>query len=176
MKRGIVGLGAVVSAVLVLAACTRVETVPVSAASRPAASTTAVASASTAPAPAPVSSTARLSGHCVTGFVTLDPETNQPTDFSEFPGSTAYPSGTEVQGGYQLTLTDTSSVTAEVGSFSVVFYSHGAEIGSDSAGPFNEFITQGQSLTWTEATNVMNVGSEGAVNTAATCALVSWSS
>jgi hypothetical protein len=134
----------------------------------------AVAITATAPAPAPVATTATLSSKCVTGFVVINPSTGLPADFSPFSDPTAYPSGTETKGAYQVTLTNTSAVTAEVVGFSVVFYSSGAETGSADAGTGDTFLTPGQSLAWTETTDIMNAGSMGAVDISATCALVQW--
>ena len=95
-------------------------------------------------------------------------------NFAPFPGPTSFPSGVQFSGGYQIKLTNTSNVTAEVGGFSVVFYDAGTELGSDSEDVSEEFITPGQSLTWTEETSLMNAGIEGAVGTSDTCALVQW--
>jgi hypothetical protein len=121
-----------------------------------------------------VSTAATLTSKCVTGFVTVDPQTGQAVNFDPFTDIAGFSPGPDVHGGYQVTLTSNSSATAEVTGFSAVFYSGGAETGSADAGPFHTFITPGQSLTWTETTNVMNAGQSGAVDTSATCALVQW--
>jgi hypothetical protein len=55
-----------------------------------------------------------------------------------------------------------------------VFYDEGTELGSASADVNDEFITPGQSLSWNEETDMMNSGTEGAVGTSDTCALVQW--
>jgi hypothetical protein len=132
------------------------------------------ATTASAPPTPPVATTASLSSKCVTGFVTIDPDTGQAAAFSPFPGPSSYPSGTEIKGGYQVTLTNISDVTAETSSFAVVFYSGGAETGSDTQDTGDSFIIPGQSLTWTETTTVMNAGTDGAVDTSATCAMVKW--
>jgi hypothetical protein len=121
-----------------------------------------------------VSTAATLASKCVTGFVTVNPETGQAVSFVPFSDVAGFSPGPNVHGGYQVTLTNTSASTAEVTGFSVVFYSGGAETGSADAGPFDTFITPGQSLTWTKTTTVMNVGQNGGVDTSATCALVQW--
>jgi hypothetical protein len=95
--------------------------------------------------------------------------------FKSFSSGAPYLTAASVTGGYELTLTNSSSVTAEVGGFAVVFYDGGSELGSDTQNGFDSFITQGQSLTWTEQTSAMNVGDAGAVDTVATCQLVKWS-
>jgi hypothetical protein len=79
------------------------------------------------------------------------------------------------RGGYQITLTNTSSVTVDVVGFSVVFYGNGRPGRRSDNQTFDPtFITQGQSLTWTEQTDAMNFGSDGAVDSSATCQLVQW--
>jgi hypothetical protein len=50
----------------------------------------------------------------------------------------------------------------------------GTELGSTGADVNDQFITPGQSLSWTEETDLMNAGSEGAVGTTDTCTLVQW--
>jgi hypothetical protein len=56
-----------------------------------------------------------------------------------------YPTGAQVYGGYQVTLTNTSKVTAAVRGFSVVFYDQGTEVSSDGAGAgLTEFIIAGE--------------------------------
>lgn len=94
--------------------------------------------------------------------------------FAPFPGPPDGGWGQDAQGGYQITLTNTGDVTAEVSSFATAFYGGGSELGSADAGPFDEFITPGQSLTWTETTTVMNFGDDGAVDSGATCSLIQW--
>ncbi len=52
--------------------------------------------------------------------------------------------------GYQLGLTNNSANTADIAGFAVVFYSAGAELGSDQESVTETFLTTGQSLTWAE--------------------------
>jgi hypothetical protein len=126
--------------------------------------------------PAPSGTAAVVSGRCVTGFVTVDPATGTAIRFVPFTDLSAFHPGPDVHGGYQLTLTDTSAVTAEVSGFSVVFDQEGSKVGSATAGPFTSpgSITHGQSLTWTKTTSAMNVGTQGAVSSDDTCALAGW--
>lgn len=177
MKRFTGSLAALIVLVLALSACGSTRTVFVRDTSANAKSTrqaAPVAITATAPTPAPVATTATLSSKCVTGFVIISPSTGLVTGFSSFADPSDYPSGTQTGGGYQVTLTNTSAATAEVSGFSVVFYSSGAETGSADASAGDTFITAGQSLTWTETTNIMNAGSMGALDIGATCALVQW--
>jgi hypothetical protein len=177
VKRFAGNLAALIGLTLTLSACGGTRTVFVNSNGAGAESTkqaASVAVTASAPVPAPVATTATLSGKCVTGFVVINGDTGAVGAFSPFADPSGYPSNTETEGGYQVTLTNTSAVTAEVGSFSVVFYSSGAETGSADAGTGDTFITPGQSLTWTETTNIMNAGSMGALDVAATCALVKW--
>jgi hypothetical protein len=163
----------VVAVVLACAGCvTRTVTVT---ASGPASTggTSPAAAASIVPA-TPSATAATLSGTCTTGWVTLD-DSGQVASFTPFPGPPAVPSGVQVAGGYQVTLTNTSKATAAVKGFSVVFYDGATELGSDGAGAgLVEFVTPGHSFTWDEQTSVMTVGAEGATDTSATCALVQW--
>jgi hypothetical protein len=161
--------------VLACAGCvTRTVTVANSSpASTKSTSPAAAASVVPPPTPSPVSTAAKLSSTCTAGFVTLG-DGGQPATFTPFSDSGSYPTGTQLYGGYQVTLTNTSDVTAEVGSFSVVFYDEGTELGSTGADVNDQFITPGQSLSWTEETDLMNAGSEGAVGTTDTCTLVQW--
>ncbi len=112
-----------------------------------------------------MSTAATLAGKCVTGFVTLSldakDDTYKPADFAPFPGPPSGGYGPYVQGGYQVTLTNTGDVTAEVTGMSVAFYSGRSETGSADAGPFDTFITPGQSLAWAETTTVMDAGQTG---------------
>jgi len=106
---------------------------------------------SAAPTASPVSATAKLDGTCTT-----DPADGQ----------------------YEVTLDNNGSVTADVTGFSVAFFTGDTgsptETGSVDAGPFSTFILPGQSLTWTETTNMMQAGQDGAYDTSATCTLVQW--
>ena len=138
--------------------------------------TTAPAPAATAPgAPSPVSTEATVSSTCAPGVT--DTTTGQ---FSPVSSTSVLPSEDTPEGAYQVTLTNTSSVTADVTGFAVVFYDgSGTETGSTS-NYVSEFITPGQSLTFTENdwTNLSSApfaaGSNGAVDAAATCQLVQW--
>jgi hypothetical protein len=83
--------------------------------------------------------------------------------------------------GYQLTITDSSAATADIDGFAVVFYdSSGTELGSDKEDVTEQFITAGQSLTWTEysptdtAGNTHDFGRATISSGAATCQLVTW--
>jgi hypothetical protein len=149
-----------------------------SAAPRPPTSSPATTLPSATPqvSPDPVSTAATLSSRCVTGFVTVNPSTGRPVNFVPFTDLSALRPGPNVHGGYQVTFTDTSAIPAEVNEFSVAFYEGGADVGSVTAGPFSspKFITQAQSLTWTATTDAMNVGTQGAVATDDTCAVVQW--
>jgi hypothetical protein len=177
VKRFAGDVAALIGLALVLSACGATRTVFVNGNGAGAESTkqaASVAITASAPVPAPVATTALLSSKCVTGFVVINPDTGLVSAFSPFADPSGYPTGTQTEGGYQVTLTDTSAVTAEVTGFSVVFYSSGDETGSADAGTGDTFITPGQSLTWTETTDVMNAGSMGAVDVSATCALVKW--
>jgi hypothetical protein len=97
--------------------------------------------------------------------------------FTQFDKFDPFPSedSSDVQGGYELTLTNNSPVTAEVSYYAVVFYAGGTEIGDDDEPLANvAYIPQGQSWTFANPTTAMNVGQAGAVNTTDTCALVTW--
>jgi len=117
---------------------------------RPVAKATS-SSPTAAPTASPVSATAKLDGTCTT-----DPADGQ----------------------YEVTLDNNGSVTADVTGFSVAFFTGDTgsptETGSVDAGPFSTFILPGQSLTWTETTNMMQAGQDGAYDTSATCTLVQW--
>jgi len=101
------------------------------------------------PAPGPVSTQATVTSSCVMGFI----PTGQGAVFV-----TGAPQGQTISGtyyppvpGYQLTITDNAAATADVAGFAVVFYdSAGTELGSDKENVTEQFITAGQSLTWTE--------------------------
>lgn len=166
------GLVAAIAAGIALAGCASTARAP----ARPSQATAVAA----APTPSPVSTAATISGTCTTGVVDVDQGGNMIRGtFVPFPGSAVSAQGPDgypatAAGGYQLTLTNTGAATAEVNGFSVVFYSGGAETGSDGASTADEFITPGQSLTWTETTKVMDAGQTGAVDMSATCSLVQW--
>jgi hypothetical protein len=159
--------------VAVLFACAGCVTRTVTVTGSGPASTSPAAAASIVPA-TPSATPATLSGTCTTGFVTVG-DLGVVTTFTPFSDRGSYPSAAPLYGGYQVTLTNTSNVTAAVKGFSVVFYDGSTELGSDGAGAgFVEFITPGHSFTWDEQTSVMNVGGEGAVGATDTCALVQW--
>jgi hypothetical protein len=148
----------------------------------PAATKTVLQPAS-APTPSPAP-TATVAGKCVTGYedvtagwfdtlVDTAPPTSNPSElFAE---------------AYQLTLTDTSSVTAEVTGFSVVFTSavNGEEGSNTQTLSQPSFITPGSSLTWTESPwgtysegqaslGPYAAGVAGAFDSSSTCQLVQW--
>ena len=139
--------------------------------------------------PAPASTTATVTGSCVTGI--LDVTSGQFYSMSSYVHGDGYPAaGDTIAEAYQLTLTDTSpSATAAVTGFAVVFYSAGQELTSDSENLGSPtYITTGQSLTWIESPwgsetagqqepslGPFAAGVVGAVNTAATCQLLQWS-
>jgi hypothetical protein len=134
------------------------------------------------PAASPVSTTATVTGKCVTG-------TEDVTENQFWPmNATGMQFGQDDQlaEAYQVTLTNTSEVTAEVTGFAVVFYSQGQELTSDNE-PFTQptFLTPGQSLAWTEtpwgdysngsaSVGPFASGQTGAVNSVATCSMVQW--
>ncbi len=153
----------------------------------PAVAPTVTTQATTPPAaPAPVSTAATVTGKCVTGI-----EDTTTTEFYSMADilhgdMTALGPGDQLAEAYQLSLTNTSSVTAEVIGFSVAFYSEGQELTSDSE-PFGSptFITAGQTLTWTEdpwgdysngqaSVGPYAAGETGGINSVATCQLVQW--
>lgn len=166
---------AIFLAVLGLAACgahSAVLTAPA-----PAHSSATTASI-TPPTPSPVSTTASLSSKCTTGFVDTATSANDFLSFAQSEKGGAFPSedaqSGDVQGGYSLTLTNSSPATAEVSYYAVVFYSDGQEVGDDDQSlPNVVYIPPGQSWTFNNPTTAMNVSEEGAVNTIDTCALVS---
>lgn len=82
---------------------------------------------------------------------------------------------------YQLTLRNDASATIQVDGFAIAFYdSAGAQAGSDLQQGFDQFITAGHSLTWTELASRAVDGSGDGGNDpnipaiAATCRLVRW--
>jgi hypothetical protein len=114
---------------------------------------------------------------------------------------TGWQPGDEIHPGYQVTLTNTGTTTADVAGVSVIFYSGGTGTGSDQS-QATGLVAPGQSLTWTETpdgwgyatyetvsagTNEsglqgssfsapFTLGTEGAVDSSATCQLAGWSS
>jgi hypothetical protein len=117
-----------------------------------------------------------------------DTSTSQFYSMADITHGSLIPSGDGNAEAYQLTLTDTSSsATAPVTGFAVVFYSQGQELTSDQQTLGSPtFITPGQSLVWTEQPWGQSVsgrgasigpfaaGDTGAVDTAATCTLLQW--
>jgi hypothetical protein len=136
--------------------------------------------------PSPVSATATVTGTCAAGVDDLSNSTFYP--MTAILGGSGPAQGDEVAEAYQLTLTDTSSTaTAQVTGFAVVFYDEGQELTSDSESLDSPtFITPGQALTWTEypwGTSTQGDGASvgpfaagivGAVDSAATCKLLQW--
>lgn len=150
-----------------------------------ASSTAPAAAASSAPAPSPVSTQAAVTGKCVTG---LYDETEQVFDpLSALHAGSIGPNDLVAEA-YQLTLTNTSSVAAEVTGFSVVLYDgSGDELTSDTQ-TLNSpaFIEPGQSLTWTPTPwgsydprentpqGPYSEGRMGGIDIADTCQLAQW--
>jgi len=180
---------AVVAALVIagLGACS-VSPASVHGAAARAATRSAATSPPAAPsaAPSPVSTQATVTGKCAAGIDDLN--TGIFYSMASILQGSGPGSGDEIAEAYQLTLTDnSSSVTAEVTGFAVVFYSQGQELTSDTqnfASP--TFITSGQSLTWTEypwgtstsgqgaSVGPFAAGVAGAVDSAATCQLLQW--
>lgn len=141
-------------------------------------------SASAPPPPAaPVAPSATVTGTCVAGVVDqTDNEFYSMADIDEItpgPGTTTLP-------GYQVTLTNTGTATADITGFAVAFFTGGTgvtpqETGSDKETfTTDQYVTAGQSLTWTEQPWAATpdapfaAGVMGAVDTTATCRLVQW--
>jgi len=146
----------------------------------PAASAPAPSSATTPPpAPGPVSTQATVTSNCVMGFI----PTGQGAVFVAGAPQSQTISGTYYAPvpGYQLTMADSSAMTVDVDGFAVVFYdSAGTELGSDKENVTEQFITAGQSLTWTEYSPTDTAGGSHDFGDAtipagaATCQLVTW--
>lgn len=99
------------------------------------------------PSQAAVSQAATLSGGCTMGY---EWDTGDSATGVFIAGNipAAGQSGDPVMA-YQVTLTSTSEVTADVGGFGVAFYDvAGSEAGSDQE-TGTGLVTAGQSLTWT---------------------------
>jgi hypothetical protein len=162
-----------------LAACSA-SPASVRAAAAPAATSHAAASPPAVPSAAhsPVSTQATVTSKCAAGIDDLS--IGMFYSMASILQGSGPGSGDEIAEAYQLTLTDSSSsATAEVTGFAVVFYSQGQELTSDTenlASP--TFITPGQSLTWTEypgsSVGPFAAGVTGAVDSAATCQLIQW--
>ena len=106
--------------------------------------------AASSASPNPVSTQATVTGKCAAGIDDLG--TGMFYSMASILQGSGPGSGDEIAEAYQLTLTDNStSATAEVTGFAVVFYSQGQELTSDTQNLSSPtFITPGQSLTWTE--------------------------
>jgi hypothetical protein len=145
----------------------------------------ALAACDVSSAAVPGAARAKLSGTCVTGV--YDESRHQFYAMSDLIRGTGIASGDVIAEAYELTLKDTSPVTARVAGFSTAFYSRGREFltGSQSL-PVPAVLHPGQSRTLTEhpwGTSVaghgasagpFRAGQDGAVNTAATCRLIRW--
>jgi hypothetical protein len=170
-----------------LAACS-VSPAAMHSAAAPAATSPATTSspAASSAAPSPVSTQATVTGKCAAGIDDLG--TGMFYSMASILQGSGPGSGDEIAEAYQLTLTDNStSATAEVTGFAVVFYSQGQELTSDTQNLSSPtFITPGQSLTWTEypwgtstsgqgaSVGPFAAGVEGAVDSAATCQFLQW--
>jgi hypothetical protein len=109
----------------------------------------------------------RLTSTCVTGYENENTYSFTTSyvqaDDSMFWGDQPYTA-------YQITLTNSSDVTANVAGIAVAFYVNGAETGSDSEN-VTGFITPGQSLTWWFTAD----SDSSILVNAQTCELVQWS-
>lgn len=148
------------------------------------------AAQTTAPEPSasPVSAAATVTGNCVMGYENNTPDAYGGVSNSYSGFQAGDPEGVTIAGNtyapalaYQLTVTNNSAATAEVNGFAVVFYdSAGTELSSDTRQGFDQFITTGQSLTWTElADRAMDGAGDGGNDpnipvAAHTCQLVQW--
>jgi hypothetical protein len=137
------------------------------------------------PTPSPVSTSATVTTSCVTGII--DEQTGTFFPLPEFAGSSPdpIPVADEVEQGYQVEITDTSSsATAEVTGYAVVLYEAGTEIDSDQEQVNATFITPNQELTFTAdpwggyyqgnnpAVGPYSTGETGAIDPFATCTVV----
>ncbi|HUY52678.1 MAG TPA: hypothetical protein VMV92_44420 [Streptosporangiaceae bacterium] len=104
--------------------------------------------ASPSSAPAPVSTAATVTGTCVMGYEWTPNSTNAASGTFVAGPPAAETSNGDSALAYQVTLTNSSGSTADVGGFAVAFYSGGTEVGSDQE-QATGLITQGQSLSWT---------------------------
>jgi hypothetical protein len=147
--------------------------------------TIAPTQSATPPAVSPVSDQAVVSGKCTPGLYDQTTGTFYLISASQMSGTSP---GDTVYEAYQMTLTNDGSTAAEITGFSAVFYDFSRrETTSDTEnfdGP--TFLEPNQSLTWTEepwgsyalgqgsARGPFTEGSEGAIDSAATCQLVQW--
>jgi hypothetical protein len=133
-------------------------------------------------APAPVSTTASLAGTCTMGWEWMEYSASAASSASFTPGPPSTGTGTgDAVMAYQVTLTNNSASTADVGGFAVVFYDAGTEDGSDQE-PASSFLVPGQSLTWTIAEDETVHGFGDGVNGpsdipegAGSCQFLQWS-
>lgn len=141
----------------------------------------------------PVSTQPTISGNCVVGYETYSP--NAASNYGNFtPGSDQNVApAVDVYGNswppitaYQLTLTDTSSVSTNLNQFVVVFYdSNDNAVGSGDQEQITGTIVPNQSLTWTESSQQSSEWPDGDSNNsdgsdnnipsnAASCQLLQW--
>jgi hypothetical protein len=134
-------------------------------------------------APGPVSTAATLGGHCTMGWMPTGQgavfESGQPNGPQVISGTDYYPVI-----GYQLTLTNNGSATADIDGWVVAFYDNsGTELGSDEENISDEFLTSGQSFTWTEYApddtdgNSQSFGNDQSIpadGSAASCQIIQW--
>jgi hypothetical protein len=125
---------------------------------------------------------AELTGQCTMGSI----PTGQGSEFSSGPPRNQVIGGTNYYPviGYQLTLTNKSTMTADINGWVIAFYdSSGQELGSDQQVIGDEFLTRGQSLTWTRYApddtdgNSQNFGDDQSIpadGSAASCQIAQW--
>lgn len=170
---------------LSLAACSHGSGRPSAATMGPAASTRSPTPAAAPAAVVPVRVvTGVISATCVAGV--YDKTQNEFSALSGLAAGSDIAPGDVVAEAYQLSLSDTSpSVTATVAGFQVAFYAGGRRLGSQTAKLSSpSHIPAGKSVSWTEypwATSSWGngpsigpfaEGTEGDVDSAATCRLV----
>jgi hypothetical protein len=149
----------------------------------------------TPPAPGPVSTTATLNGTCTMGYEAAN--TNSSGNIAYGPFTAGQPPGPVTIGSerytatvaYQVSLTNTGTVTAEASGWAVAFYdANGNELSSDQESAGDTFITASQTLTWTmySGTDLAGYGLSGdggtgsqdgnvpATGDATTCSFLQW--
>ncbi|MGC1783607.1 MAG: hypothetical protein WA708_13875 [Acidobacteriaceae bacterium] len=109
--------------------------------------------------PAPVSTSPTLTNQCQAGYESAS-GTSSTVSYSFEVGQIPLGNDQEIGGtlypdipAYQVTLTNSGSVTAAVNGFVVVLSDEGgSEIGSDQVGPWGtpQYLTPGQSLSWVQ--------------------------
>jgi hypothetical protein len=126
----------------------------------------AAAKATTPPPPAPVSSSPTATGTCTIGYEAASEGTGGGVAayfFNPGPMPLENNQGTENPDiyAYQVTITNNSNLTDPVTGFSVILNdSDGNEIGSDQQEwDMPQYISPGQSLTWTEYSEAGSSGS-----------------